>query len=99
MAERVEHVAQTRGDGLGYDVLSFDTDGSERFIEVKTTAFGKDLPFYMSRNEVDFSVHESARYHLYRLFDFRKQPHMFTLNGNMHRKLQLDPVSYLARVS
>lgn len=25
-------------DGAGYDILSFDTDGRERFIEVKTRA-------------------------------------------------------------
>ena len=38
LAERVEHVSQTRGDGLGYDVLSFDDEnGDELFIEVKTT--------------------------------------------------------------
>jgi hypothetical protein len=29
LADRVEHVAQTRGDGLGYDVLSFDRKGRE----------------------------------------------------------------------
>ena len=36
LAERVEHVAGSRGDGLGYDVLSFEVSGEERFIEVKT---------------------------------------------------------------
>lgn len=45
LAARVEHVAETVGDGLGYDVLSFDEDGKERFIEVKTTAYGKSTPF------------------------------------------------------
>lgn len=36
LADRVEHVAQTKGDGLGYDVLSFDQKGREKWIEVKT---------------------------------------------------------------
>jgi len=40
LADRVDHVSKSKGDGLGYDVLSFDADGKERFIEVKTTAFG-----------------------------------------------------------
>lgn len=52
LSERVEHVSRTRGDGLGYDVLSFDADGRERYIEVKTTAFGQETPFYVSRNEL-----------------------------------------------
>jgi hypothetical protein len=36
LAERIEHVARTKGDGLGYDVLSYETNGEERLIEVKT---------------------------------------------------------------
>jgi hypothetical protein len=40
LADRVEHVAQTKGDYLGFDVLSFETDGRERPIEVKMTRFG-----------------------------------------------------------
>jgi hypothetical protein len=52
MADRVEHVSATRGDGFGYDVLSFEPDGRERFIEVKTTAFGAMVPFFVTRNEL-----------------------------------------------
>ena len=49
LADRVEHVSKIRGDGSGYDILSFDVSGRERFIEVKTTAFGKETPFFISR--------------------------------------------------
>ena len=45
LAAKVEWVAETCGDGLGFDVLSFDeADDSERFIEVKTTGLGQALP-------------------------------------------------------
>ncbi|MHB1322908.1 MAG: protein NO VEIN domain-containing protein [Coriobacteriia bacterium] len=37
LADRVEHVALTVGDGLGFDVRSFDLEGHETLIEVKTT--------------------------------------------------------------
>ena len=37
LAGRIEHVAQTRGDGDGFDILSFEPSGAERLIEVKTT--------------------------------------------------------------
>ena len=40
LAARVDRVSETRGDGLGYDVLSFETSGRERLIEVKTTNYG-----------------------------------------------------------
>ena len=99
LSERVDRVSQTQGDGLGYDVLSFDESGKERFIEVKTTAFGKETPFYVSRNEVAFSEHESDQFHLYRLFEFRKEPKLFDLPGVITNHCMLDPVSYLARFS
>ena len=99
LSERVEQVSRTRGDGLGYDVLSFDESGKERFIEVKTTAFGKETPFYVSRNEVAFSECESAQFHLYRLFEFRKEPKLFDLLGVITEHCMLDPVSYIARFS
>ena len=36
LAEKVDHVAD-REDGLGYDILSFEDDGTNRPIEVKAT--------------------------------------------------------------
>lgn len=97
LAERVEHVSTTKGDGLGYDVLSFDVSGRERFIEVKTTAFAKETPFYASRNEITFSSEAKSQFHLYRLFEFRRSPKLFTLTGRIDDYCHLDPVSYLCR--
>jgi hypothetical protein len=96
LCERVELVAASKGDGLGYDVLSFEVDGRERFIEVKTTSFGKQTPFFLSRNELDFSKAAHDRYHLYRVFEFRRQPRMFDLVGAVGGNCMLDPVTYRA---
>ena len=96
LGDRVEHVAVAQGDGLGYDVLSFDVDGRERFIEVKTTSFGKQTPFFVSRNELEFSDLARDQYHLYRLFEFRRQPRMFDLVGSVRGNCRLDPVTYRA---
>jgi hypothetical protein len=41
LASKVENIAQTEGDGAGFDIRSYETDGSDRMIEVKTTAYGK----------------------------------------------------------
>lgn len=97
LSDRVEHVAKTKGDGLGYDVLSFEPDGRERFIEVKTTAFGKQTPFYVSRREVAFSKEFSSQFRLCRVFEFRRAPRMFQLSGAVSANCLLDPVNYLAR--
>lgn len=96
LAERVEHVAKTRGDGLGYDVLSFEADGIERFIEVKTTSFGKRTPFFVSSNEVEFARATPDRFTLYRVFDFRAEPHLFELPGRIESHCLLDPHTFRA---
>lgn len=96
LADRVEHVSQTKGDGLGYDVLSFDANGKERFIEVKTTTFSKETPFFVSRNELDFSKHARDHFVLCRLFEFRQAPRLFALNGALDQHCALDPVTYRA---
>lgn len=99
LSEKVDHVAFSKGDGLGFDVLSFDLDGRERFIEVKTTSFGKQTPFYVSRGEVGFSQEKGEQFHLYRVFEFRRSPKVFDLMGAVGSNCLLDPVSYLARFS
>lgn len=51
----VEYVADTIGDGLGYDILSYDGYGNEIHIEVKTTRTSNKYGFYMSNREVEES--------------------------------------------
>lgn len=99
LADRVEHVSVSKGDGLGYDVLSFDTDGRERFIEVKTTGFGQQTPFFVSRGELALSKGTKDQFHLYRLFEFRKAPRLFDLTGSLEQHCLLDPVTYRASFS
>lgn len=97
LADRVEHVSRTRGDGAGYDILSFDVSGRERFIEVKTTAFGKETPFFISRGELRFAKEYEEGFHLYRLFDFRREPKLFDLPGAPEKHCNLNPVTYICQ--
>ena len=99
LADKVNHVSLTKGDGLGYDVLSFDGDGKERFIEVKTTTFGRDTPFFVSRGELALSSGAKEQFHLYRLFEFRKAPRLFDLRGALDQHCALDPITYRASFS
>lgn len=98
LAAKIEHVSRTRGDGAGFDILSFEESGAERLIEVKTTKYGRETPFYVSRNELSMSRAEASRYHLYRLFEFRADPRLFTLAGALSETCRLSPSSYLATV-
>lgn len=100
LAERIEHVARSQGDGLGYDILSFETDGRERLIEVKTTRRAQLTPFYVSRNERDVSAERADAYHVYRLFRFEKElPRYFVLRGSLAQTCRLEPSAFRASVA
>lgn len=96
LAERIEHVSVTRGDGLGYDILSFEPDGRERLIEVKTTGLGMRTPFFASRREVSASEELGEAYHLYRVFRFRDDAKLFVLSGSLSSNCLLDPIHFRA---
>lgn len=98
LASRIEHIART-DDGAGFDILSFEVSGRERFIEVKTTSYAKETPFYVSQAELEFSKSNEANYRLYRLYEFRRSPQLFELSGRVDNHCLLDPVSYRARFS
>ena len=94
LANRVEHVSQTQGDYLGFDIASFDEDGHDRLIEVKTTRYGAMTRFFASSNEVDVSHKRKDDYRLFRLYHFDKQPKFFVLAGSLRDTCQLKAVSY-----
>jgi hypothetical protein len=96
LANRIEHVSHTQGDGLGYDILSYETDGRDRLIEVKTTGFGAMTPFFTSRREVAVSEERTLQFSLYRVFKFRESPKLFILPGSLRESCVLDPVQYRA---
>ena len=99
LAAKVEWVAVTCGDGVGFDVLSFDEGNeTERFIEVKTTGLGKHFPFYVTANEVRCSEDCPEKFRLYRVFDFSREPRVFVVGGSLSRECQLEAVEYRASV-
>jgi hypothetical protein len=98
LADRIEHVAETVGDSAGFDIHSYESDGSDRLIEVKTTKYGQETPFYISTAEIRFSAQNDRHYHLYRLFEFRKNPGLFILHGDVNQQCRLEAASYIAYI-
>lgn len=97
LAHEIEWTSQKLGDGAGYDIRSFDAQHEEElFIEVKTTNSGKYQPFMISDNEVAFSESTEDKYALYRVFDFRCNARIFTLQGNIYEHVKLKPQLYRA---
>lgn len=96
LAERIEHVSRTRGDGLGYDILSYETSGRERLIEVKTTRYGIMTPFFVTRNEVAVAKDALEAYHVYRVFKYEESPKLFVLSGPLESAVVLEPEIFRA---
>lgn len=63
-------ISQIEGDGAGYDIKSYDKDGTEIYIEVKTTTGPENTPFYITANELAKSQECPEQFYLYRVYDF-----------------------------
>ena len=97
LASKVQWVAQSIGDGLGFDILSFDdADDSERMLEVKATGLGKFFPFYVTANEVRCSDDIPDQFHLFRVFNLGREQQIYILNGSLKILCQLEPALFRA---
>ena len=72
LARRVAWVSQD-SVSEGYDILSFETDGSPRHIEVKATS-GDGMVFFMSDGEWKAAVALTTSYYVYRVINVTNAP-------------------------
>ncbi|MEH7121526.1 DUF3883 domain-containing protein, partial [Neobacillus vireti] len=64
LAEKVAWVAKEK-DGLGFDVLSWDLDGNELFIEVKGSALAHEVfRFFLTPRELEVRAEKGAQYQI-----------------------------------
>jgi len=96
LAKAVRWVADEDGDGAGYDIASFNPDGSPRLIEVKTTNGWERTPFYISRNELAVADERRAEWCLVRLWNFAREPKAFELHPPLEAHLSLTATSFQA---
>jgi len=99
LAKKIRWISEEDGDGAGYDILSFDEKGKERFLEVKTTVGSDTTPFYITRNELSLSSERPEAFRLCRVFDFSIRPRMFELAPPLVNFVHLSPLSYEASFS
>ena len=103
--ELVKKIRQVslENDTLGYDVLSFNPDSSEKHIEVKAVRHRPTLTFrfYISENEVAIAK-EDPNYHLYIVFDYlAESPFIYKMPNPFLDKIPgvtIDPVKFLVTV-
>jgi len=97
LAQDVKWVSKEKGDGAGFDIQSFTVESEEElFIEVKTTNCGKYQPFYITDNELAYSLQWNQQYCLYRVYDFKNEARLFRLQGAVEQYVHLQAKNYKA---
>jgi len=96
LAERIRWVSRLDGDGAGYDIQSFDVDGSNRLIEVKTTNGWERTPFHITCNELEVAEKLHDDWRLVRLWNFAREPKAFELRAPLQAHVSLMATSYQA---
>ena len=99
LLKKIRWVSAEEGDGAGYDILSFEPDGRERLIEVKTTNGAARTPFCLSENERQTAAASAESWRLYRVHLFAQSPRIFQITPPLDKMLRLRPDIWRASFS
>lgn len=97
LAELVDRVS-LKSDNLGFDILSFEEDGAERYIEVKATrSTVGDANFFLTINELK-TAQEKENYYIYLVYEIlSKEPKIWIINNPFNpenKNVNLEPINF-----
>ena len=85
-------------DDYGFDILSFDQEGNERYLEVKTTKTnGKNFSFILTRNEFETAKYYGKMYSFVIVFDILSNPRIWYMGNPFVEepyKVKIQPTQY-----
>ena len=95
--DQVERVS-LKSDSLGYDILSFEEDGKERYIEVKATRSKVgNANFFLTINEFK-TAQEKENYYIYLVYDIlSKEPKIWIIGNPFNpenNNINLEPINF-----
>lgn len=94
LADQVRWISKEEGDGAGFDILSKTMKGKDMYIEVKSTTLGKETPIFFSKRENDYAERKREDYHLYRVFNLKQSPKMFSKSGCFKDFCKMEATSF-----
>ena len=98
LARKIEWTSDMHGDGAGYDIKSFEPDGSDRLIEVKATKGGPNTDFFITRTEREVSAERPDAWRLYRLHTLPTSPRLFILAPPLEKVVRLRAENWRATI-
>lgn len=97
-----ERVTICDNDAIGYDIVSYNNQGQEIHIEVKTNSGNKPyLDFYITDNELQH-LKEEENYYIYYLYNIKGKPMCHIVDKEMilkREKEYLHPVIYKVNIN
>lgn len=87
LIEKMEHTSRGEGDGVGYDIKSFNEKGEEIYIEVKSTTKNSRGSFYMTPTEIKRAKELNEKFFLYRVYSMSLR--------EMTAKIEIHSLEYL----
>ncbi len=84
LAKEMDWPAVRCEDHRAYNIRSFETDGEESLLEIKTTNGHARMRFWLSRTQYEVATQNPLTYRIRRVFHFRNGAEMFDI------KLPLD---------
>jgi len=100
LADKVFATRDIAGNAERFDVLSYDKEGNEKYIEVKTTKGVLNNIFHISEKEVEFSEQYQNKYYLYRIYNFNARTmsaDLKIIKGAISRE-KLQATNYTCRI-
>lgn len=99
LADKVDWVSKKGKHFLGYDILSFEENGEEKYIEVKSTkqSYTSNANFIISSNEYE-KAKKLENYYFYIVFNTQSEnPKIWKIKNPMNyenKGLTLTPINY-----
>ena len=93
-----------KSDAYGYDILSFNNDKSERYIEVKATrAKPGTANFFLTLNELNTAKEKQENYFIYMVYNILSpNPKIWIIPNPFspeNENVQMEPVNYRVKIN
>lgn len=100
LANGVHRTSEINGNAERFDVLSYEVDGTPKYIEVKTTKGSATNKFHISESEVNFSHQYGDRYYLYRVYNLNPKNMLaeFIIKPGPINRDNLTPTNYTCKI-
>ncbi|SPP96988.1 conserved protein of unknown function [Bradyrhizobium vignae] len=95
LAKEMDWPADRGEDDKGYDIRSFEPDGEESLLEIKTTNGHARTRFWLSR-QYEVAAQNPSTYRIRRVFHFENGAEMFDIKPPLDAGLLLIPDKYVA---